>query len=89
MGITDGMTTRKIAISVPEETLASARRAVKAGRAESLSAYISRAIEQKAQLDDLDGLLEELLAQSGGPLTNAERREMDRLLSPRRSGRRK
>ena len=74
------MTTQKIAVSVPEETLASARRAVKAGKAESLSAYVSRALEQKSMLDDLDSLLEELLTKTGGPLTAAEKGWADSIL---------
>jgi hypothetical protein len=91
VGMINGMTMQKIAVTVPEETLASARRAVKAGRAESLSAYVSRAIEQKTMLDDLDTLLEELLRESGGPVTPAEKRWADSILSarsrkPRRRG---
>jgi hypothetical protein len=78
-----GMTTQKIAITVPQETLASARRAVRAGRAESLSAYVSRALEQKTMLDDLDSLLKELLKESGGPLTASEKRHADSVLSGR------
>lgn len=78
--MTAGMTTRKIAISVPEPTLEKARRAVKAGRAPSMSAYVSQALERTAMLDDLDDLLEELLRESGGPMTAAERRAADRVL---------
>ena len=92
MGMTPGMTTEKIAISVPEGTLAKARRAVAAGRASSLSAYVSKAIEHTAMLDDLDELLEELLRASGGPMTAAERRAADRVLegtSKKTKGRRK
>ena len=81
IGMIIGMTTSKIAITVPEKTLASARRAVKAGKAESLSAYVSRAIEQKSMLDDLDSLLEELLKETGGSLTVAEKAWADSALS--------
>lgn len=86
----DGMTTQKIAITVPRETLAKARKAVRAGRAGSLSAYVSRALEQKTMLDDLDALLEELLAGTGGPMTPEERRRADARLGekPRRGRRR-
>lgn len=76
-----GMTTEKIAITVPRETLSAARQAVKSGKAASLSAYISSAIEHKAMFDDLDSLLEELLCATGGPLTAAERRKADSILS--------
>jgi hypothetical protein len=76
-----GMTTRKIAITVPEETLAKAQRAVKAGKAKSLSAYISRAMEDKQALDDLGSLLTELLRESGGPLSTREKRAADAALT--------
>jgi hypothetical protein len=52
-----------------------------------VSAYISLAIEQQVKLDDLNALLDEMLAETGGPLTNAEIRAADRALgvtSPRR-----
>jgi hypothetical protein len=68
-----GMTAKKIAITVPERTLAGARRAVKSGKAQSLSAYISRAIEQKTMSDDLDSLLDVMLREAGGPLTAKEK----------------
>lgn len=77
------MTTQKVAITVPEKTLASARRAVKAGRAQSLSAYVARALEHQSMIDDLDSLLEELLKETGGPLTAAEKRWADSILSGR------
>lgn len=66
------MTTTKIAITVPERILVRARAAVRRGRARSLSAYVSAAIDQKVMLDDLDAMLEEMLAATGGPLTAAE-----------------
>lgn len=74
------MTTSKIAVSIPDDVLVSARRAVKRGRAPSLSAYVSSALRHQATLDELDVLLDELLAETGGPLTAAERRAADRAL---------
>ena len=76
-----GMTTQKIAVTVPEKALANARRAVRAGKAKSLSAYVSRAIEQKTMSDDLDSLVEELLKETGGRLTAAEEVWADSILS--------
>ena len=76
-----GMTMDKIAVTVPRETLKRVRRAVRRGRASSVSAYVSAALEQKTRLDDLDALLDEMLEESGGPLTAAERRAADRLLA--------
>jgi antitoxin ParD1/3/4 len=87
-GHTTGMTaTEKIAISLPATLAERARRAVRRGRAASLSAYVAAALEEKAKLDDLAALLDEMLAETGGPLTAAERRAADRTLGvtpPRR-----
>jgi Arc/MetJ-type ribon-helix-helix transcriptional regulator len=76
----EGMTTSKIAVSLPGELVDQARRAVAEGRAASVSAYVARALEEKAKCDDLSSLLEDMLAQSGGPLTKAERNAADRAL---------
>jgi Arc/MetJ-type ribon-helix-helix transcriptional regulator len=84
------MTTEKIAVSLPRETLRRARRAVQRGRAASVSAYVAAAIEQKVKLDELDDLLSEMLAATGGPLTAEEQRAADEvLLGPRQSKRRR
>jgi len=67
-------------VSLPALAAESARRAVRRGRATSVSAYVAAAIEEKAKLDDLAVLLNEMLAASGGPLTATERRAADRAL---------
>ncbi|MCC6625391.1 MAG: hypothetical protein IT385_29365 [Deltaproteobacteria bacterium] len=74
------MTTEKVAITVPADVLSRARDAVRRGRGASLSAFVSAAIDQKLMQDDLDALLEEMLAESGGPLTARERRKADQAL---------
>ncbi len=74
------MTRAKIAISLPRPLLATAKRAVKDGRAESVSAYVAAAIEEKAKLDDLRGLLDAMLLETGGPMTAAERLEAERMV---------
>jgi Arc/MetJ-type ribon-helix-helix transcriptional regulator len=83
----NGMTVAKIAVSLPTPLARRVRGAVKAGRAPSVSAYVVQALEEKSKLDDLAGLLEEMLAETGGPMTAAERRAADRLLGPRRNRR--
>jgi hypothetical protein len=83
------MTTAKIAVTVPRELLRRARGAVHRGRARSLSAYVSAALEQKTMLDDLDAMLQEMLAESGGPLTREELRRAGRALDGPRRGRRR
>ena len=70
----------KIAVSLPVRAAESARYAVRRGRAQSVSAYIATAIEEKTKLHDLAVLLDEMLAASGGPLTATERRAADRAL---------
>ena len=74
------MTTAKIAISLPATIVERTRRAVRRGRAASVSAYVAAALEEKVKMDDLSALLCEMLAESGGPLTKAERRAADRSL---------
>lgn len=56
------MTASKIAVILPGPLVARARRAVKRGRAQSMSAYVAQALEQKAKLDDLADLLHAMLA---------------------------
>jgi Arc/MetJ-type ribon-helix-helix transcriptional regulator len=68
------MTTSKIAISLPDALVDRARRAVVRGRAGSVSAYVAAALEERAESDDLAELLDEMLAETGGPLTATERR---------------
>lgn len=81
VGHTAGMTpSEKIAISLPSALAERARRAVRRGRAASVSAYIAEALDERAKLDDLAALLDEMLEESGGPLTDAERRAADRAL---------
>ncbi len=80
----------KIAVSLPPQAAESARRAVRRGRAPSVSAYIAEAIEEKTKLEELAALLDEMLAASGGPLTATERRAADRALGvPRKKSPRK
>jgi len=74
------MTTRKIAVSLPSELVEHAQRAVAEGRAPSVSAYVARALEEQAKLDDLGSLLAEMLTETGGPLTADEQRDADRVL---------
>ena len=80
MGMIDGMTMTKIAVSLPAKLVEQAHRAVTEGRAASVSAYVARAIEEQAKLDDLASLLAEMLAETGGPLTAKERGAADKAL---------
>lgn len=53
----NGMTKRKIAVSLPEEQVLVAQAAVAEGRAASVSAYVSKALEAFEQMDGLDRYL--------------------------------
>jgi len=61
-----GMTT-KIAISLPDDVLASARQAVAGGRASSLSGYIASVLAERQDYEDLAELLAEMSAEAGAP----------------------
>lgn len=76
-----GMTTRrKIAVSLAPELVEHARQEVAAGRASSVSAYVAAAMQERALADDLAALLDEMLAETGGPMTDDERRAADEVL---------
>ena len=74
------MTMSKIAVRIPPHLLAYAKRAVGEGRASSVSDFVSMAMEEKAKLDDLRSLLDEMLLESGGALSRSERVEAERKL---------
>lgn len=59
--------TTKIAVSLPDEQVAAARRAVEEGRAPSVSAYIALALAEHTAYDDLAQLLAEMAAEAGPP----------------------
>jgi hypothetical protein len=84
-----GMTTTKIAVSLPSGLVQRARHAVRSGRSPSVRAYIALAVQEKTTLEDLAALLREMLAETGGPLTAADRRQADETLGwegPRHDG---
>lgn len=74
------MTKTKIAVSLQTELVEQARRAVAEGRADSVSAYVAEAIEEKRTNEDLAALLDEMLAETGGPLSAEEQVSADRAL---------
>lgn len=62
-----GMTRQKIAITLPEEQVAAARRAVAEGRATSVSAYISQALTRRSAEEEMAEIIAEIYAQTGAP----------------------
>jgi Arc/MetJ-type ribon-helix-helix transcriptional regulator len=85
--------TRKVTVSLTPDRIQAIRRAVAAGRAESISAYVSEAIDQHAERDTLSALLDELDAELGPPTPDAEAwadaalARFDARLAPRGRGR--
>jgi len=65
--------TTKVAISLPDEVLAAARRAVREGRATSLSGYIAATLAERHEYEDLAILLADMASEAGKP-TKADRR---------------
>ena len=79
------MTTTKIAITLPEEELAKVHRAIRAGRADSVSGYIARVLAENARQESLRDLVRDLIAEHGEP-TPQEKKWAERVLPPRRRG---
>jgi Arc/MetJ-type ribon-helix-helix transcriptional regulator len=65
------MTSEKIAITLPDEQLAAARQAVAAGRAASVSAYISQALARDAD-EEFSEDIAESYAEAGEPADEDE-----------------
>jgi hypothetical protein len=74
------MTTRKVALSIPADAVARAKKEVRAGRAKSLSAFVSAALEEKLHRDELSEVLDAMDAEHGPPSARA-RKWAQRVLS--------
>lgn len=61
------MSTQKVAVTIPADLLRQAQAAVAAGRARSLSAYISQAVAQYQREQTLTDFLAAWAAESGEP----------------------
>ena len=61
------MSTAKVAISIPSELLAKAKREVALGRAKSLSSFVSEALDGKLRRDELTAILDAMDAEHGKP----------------------
>ena len=59
--------TTKIAVSLPDELVAAAKRAVAEGRSASVSAYVAEALARQAGADDLVAMIGEMRAAHGAP----------------------
>jgi hypothetical protein len=61
------MKSAKVAINIPKGTLKLAKQEVKAGRAKSLSALVSEAVDEKLSRNQLSGILDTMEAEFGKP----------------------
>jgi Arc/MetJ-type ribon-helix-helix transcriptional regulator len=79
------MATKKVTVTLDVEQLAAIRSLVEARSTKSVSAFVQHAVA--VSLDDVAGwgaLLASALEQTGGPMTKAERRWADGVLSTAR-----
>lgn len=67
------MTTSKVAISIPTDVLRLAKEEVKAGRAKSLSALVTAAVDEKVRRNQLLEILDAMDVALGKPGKTAER----------------
>jgi len=61
------MTKAKVALTIPSEVLRLAQKEVRAGRAKSLSAFVSEAVDEKVRRDELSSILDAMDAELGKP----------------------
>jgi Arc/MetJ-type ribon-helix-helix transcriptional regulator len=81
MGTIVRMTKAKVTVTMDKELVAKVRRAVEDGRAASVSAYVEQAVAQWVLEEEASGsFFDEMLENSGGPLTDQERADIDRKL---------
>ena len=77
------MATTKITITLPDQQLNSIRELVAVGKADSVSAFVKHAVG--IALFDAAGwraMLEDSLRQTGGAVTNGERKWADSIIHP-------
>ena len=65
------MTKAKVALTIPDDVLLLAKREVRAGRAKSLSAFVSEAVDEKLRRAELLSILDAMDAAHGKPSRTA------------------
>jgi metal-responsive CopG/Arc/MetJ family transcriptional regulator len=65
------MTAAKIAVSIPQDLLALAKRVVRAGKSPSLSALVTAAVSEKIERDTLTQILDQMDLTHGKPTKEA------------------
>lgn len=69
---------RKVAVSVPRQTIEAVEREVRARQATSVSAFVAQALDEKLERDSLQEALDEVWAKR--PMTKKERAWADKIL---------
>ena len=76
-----GMATRKVTITLDEDELARIRELVEVGAARSVSAFVQAAVSAQLDADALWAqTLDEILEETGGPMTDEEKAWADQVL---------
>jgi hypothetical protein len=75
------MNAAKVALSIPADVLALARKEVKRGHARSLSSFVSQALGEKLRRDELTAILDAMDAEYGKP-SEVAKKWARRLLKP-------
>ena len=65
------MTTTKVALSISSTAITRAKKEVRSGRAKSLSAFVSEALEDKLNRDELSRILDAMDTEHGRPSKKA------------------
>lgn len=74
--IPTGPSTEKIAVSLPRSIAEALKRQVHSGAAPSVSAFVSAAVQDKLEKDELQEVLDEIF--TGRPMTDEDRAWADR-----------
>jgi Arc/MetJ-type ribon-helix-helix transcriptional regulator len=90
IGMVIGMATQKVTVTLPVEQLDEIRRLVELGTARSVSGFVQHAIvnslTESAAFTDM---LNDILRQTGGPMTSDEKVWADDVIGVKKSRRRK
>ncbi len=78
--------TKKIAVSLPDQTLTRARIAVKRGKAPNLSNYIALLIDQQSASESFDEMVADWLRESGASAKQIRAAEQSALADFERAG---
>lgn len=78
----NGMATRKVTITLDEHEIARIKELVSSGSVKSVSSFVQRAVSSSLDADAIwTQTLADLLDETGGPLTAAEQRRADQILT--------